>query len=91
MAGGNLTIKAKTVNNENSKILAGQNLLLTVTDLNNYSTAGINRVEDIGTVTYHYRKKRRKLLVLNIPINIKPQPLHIRTSPRPPLMLAIVR
>ncbi|MDF7671047.1 filamentous hemagglutinin N-terminal domain-containing protein [Orbaceae bacterium ESL0721] len=75
MAGGNLTIKAKTVNNENSKILAGQNLLLTVTDLNNYSTAGINRVEDIGTVTYHYRKKEKKH-----GMGTKPDTYHHKTS-----------
>ncbi|MCX8728650.1 hemagglutinin repeat-containing protein [Gilliamella sp. B2838] len=57
ISGNDLIIQAHHIENDNSKILAGNNLLVTTDTLNNYSLKGKRTITDIGTQIWHYRNK----------------------------------
>lgn len=59
ISGQNLTINAVHIENDNSKIIAGNRLDITAKTINNLSTQGIERNEIVGSVTKHDRKSKR--------------------------------
>ncbi|QLR44659.1 hemagglutinin repeat-containing protein [Enterobacter sp. RHBSTW-00994] len=59
IAGGNLHIEGGTVNNQDSRIIAGRQLGASVGALNNLATTGIRIVSDVGTQVRWYEKKTK--------------------------------
>lgn len=57
IAGGDIRIDAGTLLNDNSRILAGGNLLGSVVTLNNVAFTGTKTTTDSGTVTSYWREK----------------------------------
>ncbi|WP_408626181.1 two-partner secretion domain-containing protein [Dryocola clanedunensis] len=57
IAGGNLTINSRQVNNHDSQIVAGGVLGGLVAELNNIATQGKRVITDVGSVTRWYSKK----------------------------------
>ncbi|SET27177.1 hemagglutinin repeat-containing protein [Thorsellia anophelis] len=54
IAGGNLVIDAKKIDNLDSHILAGKSLLVDAVELNNFETIGIRRISEKGSGTHWF-------------------------------------